>query len=563
MAVEAGDRNALINQLLFSPDSIAGSILILALVIAVGLLIGEIPFAGVRLGIAGVLFSGIIASNLGLAASAHVLEFAREFGLIVFVYSIGLQVGPGILDSLRRDGFSLNLLAAGTVLLGAAIAVLAHVAGGIEAGAAVGIYAGAVTNTPALGSAQQALADAGAPAAQAALPALGYAVAYPFGIIGIILSMLIARKAFRVDVPGEVAAFAGGQKGAEPLAAMSIEVTNANLEGLAIRRLPALSHIKVTLSRVRHGDAVSIATGETALHVGDIVLAVGTRPALEQFRMVIGRESALDVRGLPSALTVRRVVVTNRRAIGGRIEELEFLGRYGVAVTRINRAGVEFEARSGIRLQFGDALLIVGEPADLDRVAAEVGNSAHRLKQPQIALLFLGIAGGIVVGSWPIPVPGLPAPVKLGLAGGPLLVAILMSRLTAVGPLVSYMPPSANLALREVGIALFLACVGLKAGGQFLGVLLGGPGLVWMAWGAAITLAPLLAVAVIGRVFYRVNYVTLCGLLAGAMTDPPALAFASNSFGSDAPSLSYATVYPLTMILRIITAQVLVLALMG
>lgn len=551
---------------LFATPSPAQEVLILALVAASGLALGTLRYRGIGLGIAGVLFTGLIAGHLlnkaDISLDHGVLEFAREFGLILFVYTIGMQVGPGFVDSLRRSGLPLNVMAASAVILGLALAVLVHKVGGVPLPAAVGVMSGAVTNTPSLAAAQQALADVpGMPPEAANQPALGYAAAYPFGIVGIILSMLLLKRFFRVDLEEENRLAAALDAGQTPtVKTANLEVQNANLRQLPIGQVPILRDGEVVVSRILRGGAAMLATNDTPLEIGDVLLAVGPPHRLDELRLVVGRDAAVDVRAAPTTLTTRRVIVTLRDVLGKTIPELDLQERFGVTATRVNRAGIDLPPK-GVRLQFGDNVTLVGDPAAIDFAAAAVGNSARQLNHPQVIAVFVGIALGVLAGMYPFTLPGMPVPVKLGLAGGPLLVAILLSRMGHLGRVIFYLPVSANLLLRELGIVLFLGCVGLKSGDTFFSTVLSSTGLGWMAAGAAITLAPLLVVGVVARTVYGMNFVTLCGLLAGSMTDPPALQFATNITGSDRPNVSYATVYPLVMLLRVVGAQVLVILL--
>jgi len=434
----------------------------------------------------------------------------------------------------------------------------------VEVPVAVGLFSGATTNTPSLAAAQSALRDVtGGNIDILKLPGLGYAVAYPFGIVGIILAMLVTRVAFRVDLAQEAAAFAAAQqRGREELVRMNLEVQNPNLDEMRIQDIPLLNGSGVVISRIMHGGEVRVAQPDTVVRKGDILLAVGTRPKLDQLRLIIGRESGEDLMAVPSNITSRRLVVTNKSATGKTLDELGFLPRYGVSITRLRRAGVELTTHAAIDLHFGDSVQAVGEPENLDKVALILGNSTRRLDHPEVIPVFLGVVLGVIVGSWPFHIPGIPAPVRLGLAGGPLLVAIVLSRIGQIGPVSWYLPASANFVMREVGIVLFLATVGLRSGDRFVETLTQGDGLYWMGLAAFITLVPLLLVAFVGRAVLKVNYLSLCGLLSGSMTDPPALAFACNVTGSDTPTVAYATVYPLTMILRVLAAQLMVLFLM-
>jgi putative transport protein len=542
----------------------AGAVLVFSVVAALGLALGAAKVRGVGLGIAGVLFVGIAFGHFGVHVEEPTREFVRELGLVFFVYSIGLQVGPGFLASLRRHGLRLNLLAAAVVALGVATALAVRFVGGVEPAAVVGLLSGATTNTPSLAAAQQALKQAAPGPAELArvakLPGLGYAVAYPFGVLGIILVMLGVRAAFRVALRREAEELEERRAAeAPPLARVNLEVTNPNLFGMRLDRVPVLAGSSIVASRLWQDGRLTVPRPDTLLREGDVLLAVGRREDLDALRVVVGRESERDLRAMPSAITTKRLIVTRASATGRTIEDLGFLQRFGVQITRVSRAEVELPPSPGFELQYGDTVLAVGEAGDIPKVAAELGDSPKTLQYPHLVPMFLGIAAGILIGSIPFSLPGVPAPVRLGLAGGPLLVAIALSRIGKIGPLVWYLPISANYALRETGIVLFLAAVGLGAGDLFVETLVGGRGLYWIGCAAAITALPLLAVALFARGVMKLNYLTLCGLLAGSMTDPPALSFATGVSGSEAPSVAYATVYPLTMILRVLSAQLLVL----
>jgi putative transport protein len=549
---------------LLDGETAAGAVLVLALVAALGLSLGALRVRGIGLGVAGVLFVGIAFGHFGVHVAERTREFVRELGLVLFVYSIGLQVGPGFLASLRRHGLRLNLLAAAIVALGAATAIVLHYAGGIGAPVLAGILAGATTNTPSLAAAQQALQqalpDAPARAAAAKLPGLGYAVAYPFGVLGVILVMVAVRAAFRISVRREAEELARREAAfVPPLARVNLEVTNPNLAGMPLAKVPALAGTGIVVSRLWQDGRLQVPRPETRLAPGDVLLAVGTRDELDALRVVVGKESALDLRALPSAITSKRLIVTRAAASGRTLAELDFVRRFSVQVTRVSRAEVEMAASPGFELQYGDTVLAVGDPADIQKLAAELGDSPKSLAYPHLLPLFAGIALGIAAGSVPFSLPGVPAPVRLGLAGGPLLVAIALSRIGRVGPLVAYLPISANYVLRETGIVLFLAAVGLGAGDAFVETLVRGDGLYWLGCGVLVTVVPLVVAAVAARVLMRLDYLTLCGVLAGSTTDPPALAFAAAAAGSEAPAVAYATVYPLTMILRVLSAQLLVM----
>jgi putative transport protein len=544
---------------LFTQESIARTVILIGMAGAAGTALGKIRVFGVGLGVAGVLFIGLFLGYLKLSVDAHVLEFVREFGLIIFVYTLGLQIGPGFFGSLRARGLILNAFAAAVVLLGTAITVFWISQGRMDLPAGVGLLSGATTNTPSLAAAQQALKQVGAPENAAVIQSLAYAVAYPFGIIGIILTMLLVRFVHRIDVKAEVASAETAQRPVRPKpATRNFEVRNANLIGRPLGKVPGLASSGVVVSRLSRGGVVAVARPDTLLQLGDILHAVGPEEGLDELRVVVGAETGVDLKTLPGTITNRRLIVTHSAMFGKELDEIEAFTQHQVVVTRVTRGGIEFTPSAGMRLQFGDVLMVVGELPQIEQVAAAVGNSNKALNSPQPIPFFLGIALGVIVGSIPLALPGLPAAVKLGLAGGPLVVAILLSRIANTGPLVWYLPTNANHMLREVGITLFLAAVGLKSGEKFVEVLLSSNGLHWLLYGAVVTAVPLIIVGLLARAWKKLNYVELCGLLAGSMTDPPALAFAQQTTGSDAPAMAYATVYPLVMLLRVFSAQLVV-----
>lgn len=547
---------------LFSNESVARTVVLLAAAGAAGTAFGKLKVRGVGLGVAGVLFAGLVLGHLKLAPHHEVLDFVREFGLILFVYTLGLQIGPGFFASLRARGLMLNLFAASIVLLGTAVAATLILTGRVPITAGSGLLSGATTNTPSLAAAGEAFKQVGAAADATAIQGLAYAVAYPFGILGIILTMLTVRTLFRVDVAAEVrAAEANLRPTVPPPTGRSLEVRNANLVGMRIDSIPGLAGSGVVVSRFSRSGVVAVARSETTLALGDVLHAVGPAAGLDALRVVVGADAGVDLKALPGDVTNRRLLVTQGAVLGKALGELSTLAQHNVVVTRVTRQGLEFTPTSGFRLQFGDILMAVGEAPGIEAVAATVGNSPKSLEHPHPIPFFLGIALGVVVGSIPLLVPGLPAPVKLGLAGGPLVVAILLSRAANTGSLVWHLPPSANLALREIGITLFLAAVGMKSGEKFVEILLHGDGLVWLGWGAVVTAVPLLLIGLLARAWKKLNYAEICGLLAGSMTDPPALAFAQQTTGSDAPAVAYASVYPLVMLLRVFCAQLLVFVL--
>lgn len=538
------------------------SLILLSTVAAGGLALGSVKVRGIGLGSAGVLFVGLIVGSFGFGLEHAVLEFLREFGLMLFVFTMGLQLGPGFFASLRKAGMKLNAFAAAIVILGFLSTWLCGLLFALPPGARLGLFSGATTNTPSLGAAQQAMLSAHVAADQLALPALAYSASYPVGIVGIIATLLLLRKMFRIDIKAETAAFDAAQRqGIEPLARLNVVMTNANLDGLTVHELPGRRETGVMISRLqRSGEKqVTTATEESVVHVGDHLLLVGTASNLGSFQRIVGSPSEIDLMKAPGAVSFRRVVVTNKQLLGKSIAELGLDSLHGVTITRIVRAGIEMIAVPDVRLQFGDFLHVVGDPEGLDQAAAKLGNSLKALNTTQFVPVFIGLALGVLVGLLPVEVPGLSSPLRLGLAGGPLVVAILLSRLGKVGSLVWHMPANTNLAFRELGIAIFLACVGLSAGPKFFATVMSHDGLLWALSAIVVVMLPLLLAGIVGRKWLKLNFIDLCGLLTGSMTDPPALAFANGLAKSDAPSIAYATVYPLTMLCRILIAQVMVL----
>ena len=546
---------------LITGHSVAHAVLVLASVIAIGVSIGHIRILGISLGIAGVLFAGLAFGHFGLTVDTEIIEFVREFGLILFVYTIGMQVGPSFFASFRKQGLKLNLMAAAIVFLGVGVAICLHVFLDLPLSVVVGLLSGAVTNTPGLGAAQQALKESLPGITDAAeTSGMAYAVAYPFGVIGIILTMILIRAAFRISPAKEAEAYDNEQAPKSDLPEnYNIVVSNQRLVGLEVRKLAGMVQADFVISRLLRGEDVVVPRAETTLQLGDVLHVVCSKVNAEKLGIIVGEMTKVDVREVPSTLTSRTLLITRNEAVGKTIRELDLMHRYGVAITRVQRAGIELLARASTSLNFGDRITVVGDETAIKQVAHELGDSLKQLNHPNILPVFIGIILGVILGSIPFTVPGVPAPVKLGLAGGPLLVAILLSRYARVGPIVWYLPQSANLMLREVGITLFLAAVGLKSGGRFVATLVQGDGFLWMAMGAFITMTPLIIVGLIARTVYKLNYMSLCGLLSGSMTDPPALSFANQVASSDAPSVTYASVYALVMFLRILTAQAIVL----
>lgn len=540
-------------------SSVAHAILIIALVSVLGLAIGNFKIGNISLGIAGVLFSGLLFGHFGLTLEPEVIHFLKDFGLILFVYSIGMQVGPSFIESFRDKGLTLNMLAFMIVGLGVLTTIGIIYLGHIQTPIAVGLFSGATTNTPSLAAAQLTLKDMFANAPEVAkMPGLGYAVAYPFGIIGIILTMTLVRLGFGIKAKEEAKSFLEEQKSNTPaLERWNLKVTNPNVHGKPISELPYYTESSVIISRVLHCGILSVPTVDTLLYDDDIILAVGTPESLEPFRVLIGEKSDIDLMAHPGEVHTRRIIVTKRSFNGKTVDELSRL--YNLAITRVHRTEIEIIPSPDFRVQFGDRLRVVGAESDIERISKALGNSLELLNHPQMISIFVGIALGVILGSWPFYIPGMSAPVKLGLAGGPLLVALVLSRVGYMGKINWYMPSAANIIIREIGIILFLVCVGLDSGGEIMNTLMNGQGFYWMGCAALITFIPLAIVGFISRFFFKLNYMSICGLLSGSMTDPPALAFANSIATSNAPSIAYASVYPLVMLLRVVSAQALVL----
>ena len=544
-------------------SDIALTVSILALVAVVGLFIGNVKFRGIGLGIGGVLFGGIIVghfvSQAGMTLSSDMLHVIQEFGLILFVYTIGIQVGPGFFASLRVSGLRLNLFAVLIVIIGGLVTAILHKLFDIPLPVVLGIFSGAVTNTPALGAGQQILRDLGTPMEMVDQMGMSYAMAYPFGICGILFTMWMLRVIFRVNVETEAQQHESSRtNGGALIRTINIRVENPNLHDLAIKDVPILNGDKIICSRLKREETLKVPSPDTIIQLGDLLHLVGQPADLHNAQLVIGQEVDTSLSTKGTDLRVERVVVTNENVLGKRIRDLHFKERYDVVISRLNRAGVELVASGDISLQFGDILNLVGRPSAIDAVANVLGNAQQKLQQVQMLPVFIGIGLGVLLGSIPVFVPGFPAALKLGLAGGPLIMALILGRIGSIGKLYWFMPPSANLALRELGIVLFLSVVGLKSGGDFVNTLVNGEGRSWIGYGALITAVPLITVGILARMLAKMNYLTMCGMLAGSMTDPPALAFANNLHPtSGAAALSYATVYPLVMFLRIITPQLL------
>lgn len=549
-----------LNNLIFQ-ESVAHTILIYSLIIVTGVFLGKLKFFGVSLGITFVLFAGLAAGHLGFTANHLVIDFLKDFGLILFVFSIGLQVGPGFFSSFRKGGLSLNIIALVIVFLGALTTIGIHLITHMPMPMLVGVMSGAVTNTPGLGAAQQSLQQISG-SAQGGIPeiGLGYAVAYPFGVLGIIITMFLIRKIMGIDVQKELTLFNQVLHPAESLPErISILVKNPEIVNSKISEISNILHHEMVISRVFRNGELMLASSDTILKENDIILVVTQKKYCAEIIRTIGIRSEMDLTSKSGQLISRRIMVTNKQVFGKDLGSLKLRTRYNINITRIYRSGIELVASPHLKLQMGDRLTVVGDEKSMEKVTEQLGNSIKRLNEPNIIPIFIGIVLGVLLGSIPVHIPGITNPVKLGLAGGPLIVAILLSKYGHRLSLVSYTTISANLMLREIGIVLFLASVGLTAGEKFIPTLLSGDGFIWMGYGILITLLPLLIVGFYARKYMKKNYLEICGLLAGSMTDPPALAYANNVSQSEAPAVAYATVYPLVMFLRIFTAQILIL----
>lgn len=551
-----------INELLWG-SGIGHSILLLSIVIALGIQLGKIKIFGISLGITLVLFVGIVMGHFGFTMNPDILHFFKEFGLILFVYSVGMQVGPGFFSSFKQGGVTLNMLACGIVFLGVVTALVIHYVTGVPIPTMVGILSGAVTNTPGLGAAQQAYTDMFGVADPTI--ALGYAVAYPLGVIGIILALIVIRYAFRVNFEKETEQLnsedSSHNNEAKPI---SLIVKNPAIFGKTVPEISSLIERDFVVSRVWRNDnkQIEMASAQTVLNEDDKIFVITTEQDAETIKAFIGIEFEMERKQwirMESQFINRRILVTKPELNGKRLGQLKLRKLYGINITRINRSGIDLVATPNLTLQVGDRVNVVGTESAVTNVEKVLGNSLKRLNEPNLIAIFVGIALGIFLGSIPLTFPGIPQPVKLGLAGGPLIVAILVSRFGYHYKLITYTTQSANFMLREIGITLFLACVGIGAGDGFVDTIVNNGGFAWIGYGFIITFLPLIIIGSIGRYFCKVNYFTLMGLIAGSTTDPPALAYSNATAGNDAPAVGYATVYPLTMFLRVLTAQLMIL----
>ena len=572
---------------------VAHSVLILSLVIAFGIILAKIKIAGISLGVTWILFVGIVFGHFNLSLDEHLLHFLKEFGLILFVYSIGLQVGPGFFSAFKKGGFTLNMLAMTTIFLSVVITIILHFATGVPITTMVGILSGAVTNTPGLGAAQQANSDLNG--IDAPEIAMGYAVAYPLGVVGAILSLLALKYILNINTTKEEA---DAEKGLGHLQELTVRpvtlvIKNEAINGKAIKDIRPLVNRNFVISRIRYHEGnkeTELVNSGTILHLDDEILIISNPIDIEAITVFFGKQVEVEWEQVSKNLISRRILITKpelngktlsqlkiRNNFGANItrinrfskpelngktlSQLKIRNNFGANITRINRSGVDLVAAPSLQLQMGDRVTVVGSELAVGHAEKVLGNSMKRLNHPNLIPIFIGIALGCILGSIPFMFPGIPQPVKLGLAGGPLIVSILISRFGPQYKMITYTTMSANLMVREIGISLFLACVGLGAGKGFIETVVNEGGYVWIGYGAIITVIPLLITGLIGRYGCKLNYYTLIGVLSGANTNPPALAYSNDLTSCDAPAVGYATVYPLAMFLRVLTAQLLILSL--
>ncbi len=546
---------------LFMPGevSIASTLVLYSFVIAAGIYIGKVKIFGISLGVTFVLFVGILMGHFGYMVASNILKFVREFGLILFIFSIGLQVGPGFFSSFKKGGMRLNLLAVLGIMLNVAIVLGIYFFGNIhDISALVGVMSGAVTNTPGLAAAQQTVTTLTSSPEQANIMASGYAAAYPLGVIGIILSMFVIKWVFRINTATEIEKIEKEQEESHLKPFMlSVKVENQLVDGKTLLQLHDIVRTNFVVSRIMdEAGKITIPKSSTQIHTGNLLLIICSASDVERFKAVIGSEIEMDWEAVPAPIFSRRILITKSEFNGVALGSLRLHNGYKLNATRVNRAGVDLLASPNLRLQMGDRLTVVGNLEDIDRLADRLGNSMKRLNQPNLITIFVGIILGIVLGQ-----VNLGFDMKLGLAGGPLVVAILLGRFGYRAKLVTYTSTSASLLLRELGICLFLASVGIAAGKDFAASVFNTTGMWWVIWGFVITVVPLIIVGCIARGHDKINLLTIMGLMSGGCTDPPALAYANNSTGNDAPAVAYSTVYPLTMFLRVVAAQALILCL--
>ena len=552
-----------IQDLLFNSESVAHAILIYALVIAFGVALGKVKILGVSLGVTFVLFVGLLIGHFGFSVNGNVIKFVQDFGLILFIFSIGMQVGPGFFSSFKKGGFLLNGLAILIITLNIAVALtIYYTAGNVSLTDMVGILSGAVTNTPGLGAAQQTLTEIQGDTAAGAIQSMsmGDAAAYPLGVVGIILSMILIKSIFKIKLEDETKKLEeeNAQSQLMPYV-ITLRAENSGIFNKSVKEIHDVIGRNFVISRMLSDGKFTIPTSSTIVKEGDLLLIVISVQDEAAYTTIIGPKVEHDWEVENSPVVSRRIVVTNSDINGKKLGTMRLHAGFRLNVTRINRAGVDLLASPNLALQMGDRLTVVGNINDIERFASKLGNSLKRLNEPNMFTMFIGIFLGIVIGSIPFALPGMSVPMKLGLAGGPLIVAILLSRFGHNFKVITYTSSAANLLLREVGICLFLASVGISAGAEFADTVFNSTGAMWVLYGFLITFIPLVIVGFIARAKFNINYYTIMGLLSGGTTDPPALAYANKTANNDAPAVSYSTVYPLTMFLRVITAQLIIL----
>ena len=556
------------NELIFG-TGIAHTILLFALVIATGIYLGRFKVKGVSIGSTWILFVGILLSHFGFRADPHILSFMKDFGLILFVFSIGLQVGPGFFHTFRTGGLKMNLLAFLMVILAVGVTLSIHFITGEDLRIMTGVMSGAVTNTPGLGAAQQTLSDAmsasgisqSVVADSTSSIASAYAVAYPLGVLGVIFLLIFFKAIFKVDIDKEKEALDNeGNEGGNAIRA-SYQVCNPALFGMTVASLIKDDGDRFVISRISHGGVVETPGPATVLNEGDNVLVITSQAHEEAVKILFGKELEIpfsEWTAKKSSPVARKITITRSGLTGKKLRELNVRSLYGVTVTRVIRAGVELVANPNLYLQMGDTLLVVGDEEGIDKVARLFGNKASRLSHPNLVPIFFGIVIGVIFGSIPISFPGVPQPVKLGLAGGPLIISILLGYFGPKMKITTYTTVSANMMLREIGISFFLAAVGLGAGANFISAIVNG-GYWWILYGFLITVVPIIVTVLVARLALNLNFYQICGLIAGSTTNPPVLAFAQGAYGTDYTSVNYATVYPLSMFMRVLAAQLLIL----
>ena len=546
---------------LFTGNGIAHSILLFAVVIALGLYLAKFKVKGVSIGSTWILFVGIILSHFGLRSNPIVLSFMKDFGLILFVFSIGLQVGPGFFSAFKKDGVKLNLLSTALVLLAVIVTVAIHFITKESIFTMTGVMSGAVTNTPGLGAAQQTLSDSGIAGVSPTTLASAYAVAYPIGVLGVIFLLILSKSLFKIDLDHEREALDKEQDTGDTARRMHCQVSNPAIYGKTLKEIVADMGDRFVVSRILHDGKITTPGPQTVFHEGDKLLIVTDHKDVDTVRIIFGEEVPLhqeDWNRMDSHMVPRKLTITNTSLTGKHLYQLGFRKKYNVTVTRVIRSGIELVARPGLILQMGDSIIVVGTEEDIEAASKVVGNKPERLSHPNLVPIFFGIALGVIFGSLPIAIPGIPQPVKLGLAGGPLIIAILLGYFGPRLKITTYTTTSANMMLREIGISFFMAAVGLDAGKTFVSSITAG-GYWWILYGALITLIPIATIILLSRLVFKLNFYEICGLVSGGTTDPAVLSFAQNLYGTDYASINYATVYPLTMFLRVLVAQLMIL----